>query len=327
LRAVAAGFVGSIALCLHNPVPHMLFAVPWLIWVATRPRGIRLLALLCVGYLPLCLLLGVGWFEFSNHLRDSGLDSGAAADTDRLRAITSVFAPPTATVLLARFIGVAKIWIWAVPGLLILAVYGAVRCRRNALCMLFAASAAITLIGYLFVPADQGHGWGYRYFHSAWMALPLLATAAMFRPVGISNTRQHADTTAADIFADPDTKAFVTACVLLTLVFGVGFRAWEMQDFIAWDLNQLPHYTGTERRVVILDPTLGFYGGDLVQNDPWLRSNEIRMYTHGPTDDQQLMAEYYPTLKRVFADRHGSVWSAKPTANPGISTDDAVHQH
>jgi hypothetical protein len=311
LRAVAAGFVGSIALCLHNPVPHLLFAAPWLIWIVTRRGGIRLLALMCVGYLPLCLLLGVGWFEFTNHLRSLGPNSGSAGDAmDRLMTITAVFSPPTATVLLARLIGVTKVWVWAVPGLVILAVYGAVRWRRNPLCMLFAASAATTLIGYIFVPPDQGHGWGYRYFHSAWMALPLLATAAMFRPVSSENGTGVCSAPPTRTFEDPETRSYVTACILLTLVFGVGIRAWQMQDFIAYDLNQLPRYAGTERRVVIIDPNLTFYGGDLVQNDPWLRGNVIRMMSHGVLEDRRMMAEYFPDMHKVAGNHHASIWSA-----------------
>jgi len=77
LRAAAAGVVGSLALALHNPVPHMLFAAPWLVWVATRQRGMRLLALIA-GYLPLCALLGLGWFLFSGHLLREGLVSATA---------------------------------------------------------------------------------------------------------------------------------------------------------------------------------------------------------------------------------------------------------
>ena len=64
-RLIAAGVAGSIALTLHNPVPHMLFAAPWIVWLATRERGVQKLAWLALGYLPLCLLLGVGWFWFS----------------------------------------------------------------------------------------------------------------------------------------------------------------------------------------------------------------------------------------------------------------------
>jgi len=188
---------------------------------------------------------------------------------------------------------------------MLLAAAGAIRWRRDALCRLFAASALLTLFGYFLVPVDQGHGWGYRYFHSAWMALPLLATAALFRPVRIRGD----DDPQSRLFEDGETRGFVAACMLLTLVFGVGFRAWQVEDFIARDMSQVPQYTGTERRVVILDPRHSFYGGDLVQNDPWLRLNEIRMYGHGAAADERMMAQYYPELHRVYADRYGTVWS------------------
>jgi hypothetical protein len=307
LRAAAAGVVGSLALTLHNPVPHMLFAAPWLVWVATRPGGMRLFALLIAGYLPLCVLLGLGWFLFSGHLLGEGLASvaGPAAPLHRLQHMLETFSPPDATVVLARLIGIAKTWVWAVPGLMILAAAGAIRWRRDALCRLFAASALLTLLGYFLVPVDQGHGWGYRYFHSAWMALPLLATAALFRPVRIRG----GDDPQIRLFEDGETKSFVAACLLLTLVFGVGFRAWQVEAFIARDMSQVPQYTGTERRIVILDARHSFYGGDLVQNDPWLRLNEIRMYSHGAAADERMMAQYYPELHRVYADRYGTVWS------------------
>jgi hypothetical protein len=310
LRCLIAGFVGSVALCLHNPVPHILFALPWLFWIATRPGGIRLFALMCIGYLPLCLVFGLGWFEFTNYLTSADHNPAAPTDTlGHLQSALSVFSLPTTAVLLARVIGVAKIWVWAVPGLVILAVCGAVRWRRNSLCALFAASAATTLLMYIFFPLDQGHGWGNRYFHSAWMALPLLATAALFRPAGLNQAPHDTRASLALIFEDSETKSYVVACILLTLVFGVSFRAWQMQAFMAADLNQLPHYRGTERRVVIVDYETSFYGGDLVQNDPWLRGNVIRMLTHGPAADTQMMAQNYPTWHKVYADRFGTVWS------------------
>jgi hypothetical protein len=311
-RAFVAGIVGSIALTLHNPVPHMLFAAPWLVWIATRPGGLRLLAALCAGYLPLSCLLGLGWFEFSNHLRAEGqqLLTAKADAADRLQDMLGVFSLPTATVLLSRSIALAKIWVWAVPGVLILACSGAVRGRGNAFCRLFAASALTTLIGYLFFPQDQGHGWGYRYFHSAWMALPLLATAAIYSPAGLRDRPIDSTAAGAEIFADQATKSYLTACILLTLVFGVGFRAWQMQSFMADDVAQLPHYRGTERHIVFIDNTLSFYGGDLVQNDPWLRGNEIRMFSHGVAEDMRMMAQNYPTWHKVYGNRFGTVWSA-----------------
>jgi hypothetical protein len=307
LRAAAAGVVGSLALTLHNPVPHMLFAAPWLVWVATRRRGMRLFPSLIAGYLPLCVLLGLGWFLFSGHLLREGLVSaaGPAAPLHRLQHMLETFSLPDATVVLARLIGIAKTWVWVVPGLMILAAAGAVRWRQDAWCRLFTASALLTLLGYFLVPVDQGHGWGYRYFHSAWMALPLLATGALFRPARIrSEASSH-----SRLFEDGETRSFVATCLLLTLVFGVGFRAWQLEDFMARDLSQVPQYTGTERRIVILEGSHSFYGGDLVQNDPWLRLNEIRMYSHGAAADERMMAQYYPELHKVYADRYGTVWS------------------
>jgi hypothetical protein len=311
LRAAIAGVVGSLALALHNPVPHTLFAAPWLVWVATRQGGMRLVAALVAGYVPLCALLGLGWFFYSGHLLREGLVSATVpiATANRLQSMIETFSLPDATVILARLIGVAKTWVWAVPGLLILAAAGAV--RRDVLCRLLTASALLTLFGYLLVPVDQGHGWGYRYFHSAWLALPLLATAALFRPV-----RTAGQAGSPTRFEDSETKRFVAACVLLTLVFGVGFRAWQLQDFIARDVRQVPQYKGTERRVVIIDGRSSFYGADLVQNDPWLRGNEIRMYSHGARADEQMMAQFYPELHKVYADRYGTVWS-QVSAPPG----------
>jgi hypothetical protein len=311
VKVFAAGIVGSIALSLHNPLPHMLFAVPWVIWIATRKGGIRLLGALCAGYVPLCTLLGLGWFEFSNHLRVDGQAFIAAkADAaNRIKDMLEVFSLPTVTVLLSRSIALAKVWVWAVPGLLILACYGAVRGRGNITCRLLAASALATLIGYVFFPQDQGHGWGFRYFHSAWMALPLLATAAMYRPAGLKAMPRESTEASVSIFADPATKSYLGACILLTLVFGVGLRAWQMQGFIADDLNQLPHYQGIERRIVLIDTRYSFYGADLVQNDPWLRGNEIRMISHGIAEDREMIAQYFPTWRKVYADRFGTVWS------------------
>ena len=318
-RVLGAGVVGSLALVLRTPVPHALFALPWLIWIVTRSGGFRLLALLCLGYLPMTLVLGGGWLELTNQLMTQGraitaVTTGANV-IDRLRDLASIISPPTATVLLAQTIGVAKLWVWAVPGLLVLASWGALRWRHHAICRLFAASALTTLVGYFFFPIDQGHGWGYRYFHSAWVALPLLATAAIFRPSGTQATL-HGPRLLSRTFEESNTKAYLTACILLTLGFGLGWRAWQMQDFVARDLSQLPQYTGTERRVVIVDLTLLFYGEDLVQNDPWLRGDVIRMVSHGAAADQQMMARYYPTLHPIFADHHGWVWSAKPLREP-----------
>jgi len=291
--AFAAGLVGSVALTLHNPVPHLLFALPWLVWLATRPHRIQLLVSIAAGYAPLCLLLGFGWFWFTGELRQSALQASAAAEIqlEQVARLSQAFGPPDRFVLLARLVGLAKMWVWAVPGLLLLAATGAWNRRDNIFCRLLVYSALATLVGYLFVPVDQGHGWGFRYFHSAWLTMPLLGAAAS---------------------KNDATRSFVVGCALLTLVFGIGFRAWQVHDFVADDLAQVPAYSGTERRVIILDPRASYYGADLVQNDPWLRGKIIRMITRGTADDEAMMHDHFPDMHRVYSDEYGTVWSAAP---------------
>jgi hypothetical protein len=271
----------------------MLFALPWLIWLATCPRRIQLLASIAIGYAPLCILLGLGWFWFTGELRQADLQAAAAANIqfEHVARLGQAFALPDPSIWLARLVGLAKIWVWAVPGLLLLAAMGAWNRRDNIFCRLLVYSALATFVGYLFVPVDQGHGWGFRYFHSAWLTLPLLGAAAS---------------------KNDGTRSFVVGCALLTLVFGVGFRAWQVHDFVAEDLAQMPAYSGTERRVIILDPGASYYGADLVQNDPWLRGKVIRMITRGTADDAAMMHDHFPDMHRVYADEYGTVWSAAP---------------
>ncbi len=302
-RLIAAGVVGSIALNLHNPVPHILFATPWIVWLAIRERGVRNLAWLAAGYLPLGLLLGVGWFWFATDLTHQGLSAAADVSADGLARVGSAFAWPSGTVLFARAVGLAKVWLWAVPGLLILAAVGGWTWRNDHRCRLLAASAIVTFVGYLFVAPDQGHGWGFRYFHSAWLVLPLLGAAALTpRPAG--------DEASGIEMTTHDMRSFAVASALLMLLVGVPVRALQMNEFMTDHLSQLPAYAGTETRVLFIDPSHSFYGQDLVQNDPFLRGNVIRVASSGAERNARLMGQLRPDFRKVYADSYGEVWSA-----------------
>ncbi len=296
-RLVLAGLVGSIALTLHNPVPHLLFAAPWGVWLATRPNTFRNLLCIGLGYLPLSLLLGIGWFWMQHDLMGQGV-TGAAAE------VSSAFALPTGDILFARFAGVVKVWLWAVPGLMLIACMGAWKWRADERVKLLVASAILTLVGYAFVPMDQGHGWGYRYFHSAWLILPLLGAAAFARVP--PSTRSHAGA----MTSDADLRSFFVAAALLTLAVGVPQRALQMREFMNDHLGQLPHYPGTEPRVVLVDVTNAFYGYDLVQNHALLKDDVTTLLGRSPAENAEVMKSFKPGYHRVYTDFRGEVWSA-----------------
>lgn len=328
-RATAAGIIGSLALSLHNPVPHLLFALPWMVFIVRRTADWKIGAALLAGYLPGCLLLGFGWFFATATVTATAAAAAASAaaataaasalhavvPVARLPTIPLPFTWPTSPVMLARAVGIAKLWAWSVPALLILAPLGAWKWRRDPLCRLLTLSAVLTLFGYVFVPVDQGHGWGYRYFHSAWMVLPLLTTAALCRlpgPAahGTPGTSVHGTPGPAAHSAPGTARQFLVACAVLTLVASTGLRALQIHAFIARARSEVPRYAGTEPHVVILDVHDNLYRRDLIQNDPWLRNDVIWMITHGTAADARMMQQEFPTFGQVYADRFGTVWSA-----------------
>jgi hypothetical protein len=307
-RLIGAGVVGSIALTLHNPVPHILFALPWFVWLATQEKPVARLATLCAGYLPLSLVLGIGWYWYSGQL----MSNGAPAAASNMNDVTGAFAFPTATVLYARLVGATKLLLWSAPCVLLLALVGGWRARTDSRLLTLAACGVLTFVGYFFVPADQGHGWGYRYFHSAWLVLPLLATAFLFAPAQAPARAEAAPDSPTP--AEADVRAYVIACALLSLFAAVGLRASQMNEFLTDHLRQYPRYAGTEPRVVVQSGA-GFYAYDLVQNDPFLRKDLVRMIDIGKDQTAAAIQKHFPTYHRVYADDYGEVWSAAPVTN------------
>lgn len=282
-RLFLAGVAGSAALVMHNPVPHLLFAAPWLAWFLYRRPAARDVLALAAGYAPLTLLLGVGWSVFKAHLAAGNAGSAAAAPVPGLAdavatQLAAAFSAPSPAILWMRLAGTIKLWVWAVPGLLVLAVMGYAQRRESVPVRLLGASAALTFAGYFFVPYDQGHGWGYRYFHSAWGVLPILAAAAVAR-----RTRPPGPPSRWSL------PGLAGAFALAGLLVLVPLQLRNIDEFIAAILAQVPQAPAERAGVAFLYPGKGFYLMDLVQNDPFLREPMLRMVGQGPEADADFL--------------------------------------
>lgn len=300
-RALLAGLIGSIALTLHNPVPHLLFALPWIAWMTADVERRRLLPALIAGYLPLCLALGLMWAWFSSSIATAGqLATGNQSFVvEVIEKLSAAFSLPGAGLLRARLIGLAKLLLWAVPAALVAAVFGFYRFRHHAKFQLLAWSAFLTFLGYLFVPFDQGHGWGFRYFHSVWFVVPLLASASTLKIDQAESSQSSA------LFG------FAAACGVLSALLLVPLGSFQVERFIDKHLAYLPSSLDGETKVVIVSPGMGYYSIDLVQNDPFLREERITLITHGRKEDAQFVAARFPNLTLLSVDHRGSVWGIK----------------
>ncbi|HUJ85900.1 MAG TPA: hypothetical protein VLX30_03505 [Burkholderiales bacterium] len=310
-RLLAAGAAGSLALVLSNPVPHMLFALPWIWWIGRQPGGRRQLVALGAGYAPLTLVLGFGWWLFLRHLQG---DTGALPylpDGNLLHRLANwiwyllleiriAFSLPGLDTLSRRFGEQVRLWSWAVPGLPLLALAGWwILGRRVAELRLFALSLVATLLGYLFVTFDQGYGWGARYVHPAWSALPILASAAMARTGNSDQGRE--------------LRNYVARVALYSLVFATALRLFQIRLFMAEQLALRPPFDPGAREIVFIPQNFEYYTQDFVQNDPLLRSPVMFMMSHGRIlDYRDVIKRRFPGARLTYDGPNGQVWRLPP---------------
>lgn len=290
-RALAAGLMGSLALVLHNPLPHLLFALPWIVSIATNKDSRRYLAPLIAGYLPMTLGLGLGWVILTSSM------TPVSHEVPLMRALASgAFRLPDVNILNMRVAALAKMLVWAVPGLFVLAAWGRVRMRDNPHVRLLTQSAVLTFVGYLFVNLDQGHGWGYRYFHSAWGAIPILAACAM--------------TDSPE--ADRRLESFVGASCILSLLIIVPFQMFQIEHIISRHLNQLPQPMKPGNNIFFINSSGGFYLADMIQIDPLLRTPDLLMASQGAGADADLIRRVWPKAKKIRDGAWGQQWYLGP---------------
>lgn len=298
-RALAAGFVGSLALVLHNPFPHMLFALPWIVKFARNKDERRYLSPLAIGYVPIVVGVGLGWVAFRNSIAPDPHDLQTIGEVVR-----GTFKLPGSAILNMRVAALAKMSVWAVPGLFVIAVFSYLRHRRDPRIGLLAQSAALTFVGYLFVKLDQGHGWGYRYFHSAWGVIPILAACAM---TGRPETNQRL-------------ASFAGAACILSLLWIVPFQMQQIEHVVSRQMAQLPPPKRPGYNVYFINPIGGFYLADMIQFDPSLSEPDLLLMSHGDRANVELVGRSWPNAKKMDNGAWGEYWHLGPTDQGGLPT-------
>ena len=294
-RSFAAGLVGALALLLHNPVPHLLFAAPWLIAFALDDRTRRRLIPLALGYAP-AVAVGLGWAWLRNDIAPAVHSAGMGA------TLKSVFTLPDADILSMRVAAAAKMWVWAVPCLFYFAFLGYMRARDNRYVRLLMLSAVCTFVGYLFVRFDQGHGWGYRYFHSAWGVVPILAACAL---------------TGREDF-ERGLVTFAGGVAVLSLLILVPFQLTQIDGFITRHLAMVPAAKRPGGNVFFIDFRGGYYIADMIQMDPLLRSEDLYLATRGSDLDERLVKRNWPSAVQCGSAPGVVQWCLENAPGPAI---------
>ena len=286
--AVLAGVVGSLALVMHNPAPHALFALPAGLWLAFNRSRRKQLLPVAIGYVPLTVLLLFGWLMLTDSM---GLRPIAPEGPDTpllqlwIQKLNSVLVLPSTDLLTVRAYALWKAMVWTAPGMLLAACI--LRPQTSIQRMLLGAFA-LTFAFYFFVPFDQGHGWGYRYLHSAWALVPI--AAAIFASKG---------THASGAFV----ASSIVAGILAMPVF-----LWTTHGTIQDSIALQPPISKQETSYVFFANRPSLYTVDLIRNYPSDRGRVIRMLGVDEANDRKLIQQIAPGASQLSADERGATW-------------------
>lgn len=302
-----AGLTGSFALILHNPLPHLLFALPWIGWlVATRPR--QTLLPLAAGYLPVSLLVGLGWASFRLGAQCSPECAAASSVVEQtsssLSAVgafgTSAFVLPDSNIFVWRAAGAVKLWLSSVPGLILIAAMAISRCRDERIWLL-AGSGIVTFVGYFFIPFDQGFGWGYRYFHPAWFVLPLLATAFFVQ--------------SGELTASSNDYARIARAALLCLILLFPAKGLIMACYTRDHWNQMPP-NGMASNEILFKNAVGNWGYFVAQNPPDMQTTPTVFLSRGRRLDRKFLDENFPGAELSGINAYGTSYRVPQEERP-----------
>jgi hypothetical protein len=235
-------WVGVLALGLHNPFPHALFAAPFLLRLA-RTRGAGLIAYYAGVYGAGCAAWWL-WLSYSQPL------TGAVAPD-------ALFGFPGPRGIITQLMSLSLMLSWQTPVFgLGLAVALLRWPRLNSHQKDLAAGVVLTFGFYLFFLLSQGHGWGYRYMYA------VLGSAALLAAEGLAAV--------AGAFGWRPVMRIVAVSVGITLVFQLPMRAVQVRRFVEPFAEAATLVRSAPVPVVTLDTRSVWYGQDLVRNDPFL---------------------------------------------------------
>ena len=241
-----APLVGVLAIGLHQPIVHALFALPFLLRLVLQRRW-RAVLIFAPIYLAGCAL----WFAWQARYQ-----VGGNAGIGSFFKILNPRMPIIQSMNLLLIIG------WASLATPLLTVLGASQFFKvRPIIQDSILSCLLTFGFYFFFYLDQAHGWGYRYFHGAIVCFLIVAVAGFNR---LSNlVGQHRAT------------KFVLVAIAASLLIQFPLRCFEAERFVRPYARTAAAIHAIPKDIVAFDWRDAWYSADLIRNDPFLEQRPI----------------------------------------------------
>ena len=242
--------VGALLIGLHQPHVHLLVALPFL-WRLLRSGQWRDLAWFAVWYLAGAFV----WYKMMVLLRPVSVGTPGLGELDKFHFSLLL------TVVIALFHAITVL-AWSMPALPPLVALMLIHWNRQPVLVRDSfLAAAVTFLFYLSFPHEQGHGWGFRYLHSAYGLLTLAATGG-----AVTLIRAGAQSAV--------TRAIVAGAAFALLV-QIPYRVHEITTLVRPLAQASRFISGQQCDFVIVNTDDFWYSWDLIRNDPWLEARPL----------------------------------------------------
>jgi hypothetical protein len=256
----AAPWVGVLALGLHNPIPHALFAAPFLL------RLLRERRFAWVGYSAVVYIAGAlawyQWLQFAQTDVDGSIAviGAGTAGAGLGGGVFNTFAFPSLFRWFVQGVSLSLLLTWQTPVVALFLPVALISWRRlGAVERDLAAGLIGTWLFYAFFNADQGHGWGYRYMHA------VLGNAALLAASGAEELWRGGRQALVG--------RLVVASALVTVAVQWPLRAVQTERFVRPYAAAHAYVASRPAEVVTVDPRFAWYARDFVRNDPFLEGS------------------------------------------------------
>lgn len=244
---------GALAMGLHQFVPHVLFAAPLLLRVVLQRRW------LWGAYFGIVYLGSVAaWWLWRVRISDAGLTP----------AVSAFFGLPGPLQLFRTFPQIALVFSWQSIGLGILFVVGLtvrMQTQHGSVLSDLKAGVLLTMVSYLFVMPDQGHGWGYRYLY------PVLGNVVIIATLGAQWLDQE--------LQDARALRLAVSGAVLALCVQLPLRLYEIDAVIAPFARASANIASRATQSVVVPVDAAWYAQDLIRNDPLFRDGPVVLAT------------------------------------------------
>ena len=241
-------WIGVLAMGLHNPVVHGLFAFPFLVRVVLTKQWAKTFYFAFVYALGCCVWLA--WLVYVSN----GVASGGGEPS-----LSSMFVLPGLTQVLFQTMNLCLMISWQSYALVFLVLIAfATKKERTAFEQDLIWSCLVTFLFYSFFRTSQVNGWGYRYAYS------ILGNLVLLSLMGWQELRRHISESRARILLE--------SSLAIALLIQLPVRSIQAERFVRPQYASFRYIMSLPAPFVLLDSKTIWPAADLMRNDPFLQT-------------------------------------------------------